>query len=298
MKKSTKILLYLSVIFLTLGVILILGSFAFHINIPRAFKSGMYDFTIQEKRTNKLSKGGNYSISSKDITELNIDWVDGNIIIEPYDGSKIKFKETSTTKINEKNALIYKKKKNSLTINHSPSHFGASFSIFNQKTKNLHIYLPEDIALNQIKINIVDSNTSIKNLDFSSLIVDDVDGNLTLSSVIIDNLDYESVDGNLTIKDSQTKDFKMESISGSMDVALTHCPESIYFDSVDGDANIYLPDDSEFTVDMDFIDGDFNSDFNSTIKDNSFTTGSGSSKFTLETIDGSVNIKRLEKKGK
>ncbi len=47
MKKSTKILLCLSVAFIALGTILVLGSICFGADPVYAFQSGMLDFSIR-----------------------------------------------------------------------------------------------------------------------------------------------------------------------------------------------------------------------------------------------------------
>lgn len=294
MKKSTKIILCLSAIFIALGAVLTVGSFAFGVDPVYAFQSGMLDFTIQQKRTTEFSSDGRYSIPAEGITELSVDWLDGTIEVEVYDGSEIILQETSSSLLNESNALMYTKKNDTLEVISAPSQYGITLSGICQGSKDLHIYLPQNIEWEKVQIDAQNSDISISRMTSSNLKVDVVDGDLSLSKVELEDLSFNSMEGNLIVKSSQIEKMDVDTTSGDINADLRICPQSIRFDTLNGDTKLYLPADSEFTIQMDTVSGNLNSDFSGIHKDEYFTVGSGTAQFKMDTSSGSVQVHKIE----
>lgn len=296
MKKSTKILLCLSAIFVALGTVLTAGSLVFDMDPVYAFRSGMLDFTIRQKRTSEFSSDGRYVIPADGMTQLSVDWLDGEIEVEMYEGPEIILEETSSFVLDESNALMYTKKNDTLAITSAPSEYGISISGICQGSKELHIYLPQNIEWNKVQIDAQNSDISIGGLISSNLKADTVDGDLSLSEVELENLSFNSMGGNLIAKNSHVEKMNVDTTSGDMSMDLRICPQLIQFDTIDGDTQLYLPDDSEFTIQMDTVSGNLNSDFSGTHKDECFTVGSGAAQFDMNTASGSVQVHKTETK--
>lgn len=296
MKKSTKILLCLSTSFIALGAILMVGSLALGVDPVYAFQSGMFDFNAQQKRTSEFSADGQYSVPADGITELSIDWLDGTIEVEVYDGSEIILQEIGSSALNESNSLMYTKEKNTLRIVSAPSQIGVFLSDTRYESKELHIYLPKNAEWNGLQIDAQDANIFINSMNFPNLKVDVVDGDLFLSKVKLENLSFNSVEGNLTVKDAQIEKIKADTTSGGMNASLTNSPQSILFDTLSGKAELYLPDDSEFVLQMDTISGILDSDFMGTYNGKYFTVGAGVAQFKMNTTSGSVQVLKIHGK--
>lgn len=294
MKKSTKILLCFSTAFIALGGILTVGSFAFGVDPVYAFQSGMLDFTIQQKRTSEFSSDGRYSIPADEIAELSIDWLDGTIVVEVYDGSEIILQENGPFSLDESNALMYTKENDTLKISSAPSHSGLSLSGLGQESKELHIYLPKNEEWKKLQIDAQDADVSINEMNFSNLKVDVVDGDLSLSGVKLEDLAFSSLEGNLTVKGSQIEKINVDTTSGGVNASLISCPQSIQFDTLSGNVKLYLPDDSEFALQMDTVSGILDSDFVGAHSEEYFTVGTGAAQFKMNTTNGSVQIFKIE----
>ena len=291
MKKSTKILLCLSTVFIALGAILLVVSFALGANPVQAFERGMFDFTVQEARTSEFSQDGRYVIPAEGIENLYIDWIDGKIEIEAYDGSEIILEETAST-LDENNALMYELDNSSLEIDHAPSRNGFSLSGIKTGSKDLHVYLPKSIAWKNVEVDAVDVDITVADMVISNLNVDLVDGDLSLSDVKLEDLFFDSMSGNFTAKGSQIEKIKVDTTSGRINASLTNCPRSIQFDTLSGDTKLYLPDNSEFELQVDTFSGDFASDFTGIYNEDHFTVGNGSARFEINTTNGSVEIQK------
>ncbi len=294
MKKSTKILLCLATAFIALGAILTAGSMAFGVDPVYAFQSGMLDFKVEQKRTSEFSVDGQYSVPADGITALSIDWLDGTIEVEVYDGSEIILQETNSAALNESNSLMYTREKNTLEIVSAPSQTGLFLS--DTGRKKLHIYLPKNIEWKRLQIDAQDTDISINSMNFQNLRVDVVSGDLSLSKVDLGCLTFSSMEGNMTAKDSQIEKINADTTSGGITASLTNCPESIQFDTMSGDTKLYLPCDSTFMVQMDTISGTLDTDFVGTYSEDRFTVGNGNAQFQLSTTNGSVQILKNEKK--
>lgn len=294
MKKSTKILLCLATAFIALGAILTAGSMAFGVDPVYAFQSGMLDFKVEQKRTSEFSVDGQYSVPADGITALSIDWLDGTIEVEVYDGSEIILQETNSAALNESNSLMYTREKNTLEIVSAPSQSGLFLS--DTGRKKLHIYLPKSTEWKDIKIDAQDADISINGMIAATVKANVVDGDLSLSKVDLGCLTFSSMEGNMTAKDSQIEKINADTTSGGMTASLTNCPESIHFDTMSGDTKLYLPCDSTFMVQMDTISGTLDTDFVGTYSEDRFTVGNGNAQFQLSTTNGSVQILKNEKK--
>ena len=291
MKKSTKILLCLSTVFIALGAILLVVSFALGANPVQAFERGMFDFTVQEARTSEFSQDGRYVIPAEGIENLYIDWIDGKIEIEAYDGSEIILEETAST-LDENNALMYELDNSSLEIDHAPSRNGFSLSGIKTGSKDLNVYLPKSIAWKNVEVDAVDVDITVADMVISNLNVDLVGGDLSLSDVKLEDLFFDSMSGNFTAKGSQIEKIKVDTTSGRINASLTNCPRSIQFDTLSGDTKLYLPDNSEFELQVDTFSGDFASDFTGRYNEDHFTVGNGSARFEINTTNGSVEIQK------
>lgn len=300
MKKSTKILLCLCVVFIALGTLLILGGIIAGVDPIRAFNEGIMDFTLIESRTSEFSPDGHYTIPANDVSELHIDWNNGKITIEPYDGTDIILEESGCAAFNEHNSLTYSLGKDTLKISSFPMITGLSFAGYQHSSDNscsdkeLHIFVPHTIKWNVIDVAASDTAIFLHDTDFEKLAVDVVDGDLTLTQTNLDSLSFNSICGSLTVNDSKITKIDADSVTGNLTGAFTLCPQTINFSTLSGDTKLYLPADSQFIVHMDTLSGELKSDFSGTYHAKEYTVGNGSAQFSLDTTDGSIQILKVE----
>lgn len=291
MKKSTKILLILSLVFISLGTLLTVGSMFFGANPLQAIREGMMDVTIYKNRTAEFSADGRYTIPANGVRELSIDWLAGDIIIEPYDGTDIILEETSSGAFNEDNSLDYTFQTNELKISYCSTQVGLSMSNSELDTsKELHILLPNTIKLGDLSVDSASSNVSIQGVSPRELEVSTVSGNLDVTNAVIGGLSFDSTSGSATITDSNVQEIEMDSVTGSLDAAVMVCPMEVSFDTTSGDATLTLPADSQFRLTLDTASGQINSDFQGVYRGNTYMVGTGFGEFEVDSVSGSVNI--------
>lgn len=291
MKKSTKTLLILSVVFISFGALLTVGSMIFGTNPFKAYNEGWMDVGLRKNRTTEFSADGRYTIPAEGIQGLSVNWVAGDITVELYDGTDIVLEETSSRTFNKNNSLDYKIGANELDISYCPMQVGLSLSRYSLDTsKELHILLPNTVQLNDLSIDSASSTVFIQGISPLDLEVSTVSGNLDVANAVISGLNFESTSGSASITDSNVQDIEMKTVTGSLDAALTACPAAVSFDTTSSDATLTLPTDSQFQLTLSSVTGQINSDFQGEYHGNTYIVGSGSGDFEMHSVSGSANI--------
>ncbi len=281
MKKLTKIILILATSFVAIGSVLsiigvMVGAKPFKQFEQIIGKDEIYDNHFNESYKNEFNAKNRYEINPSGINELSVDWVDGNVIIEPYDGTEILLIESSSSEITEKNYLGYRVDEGELEITMT-KRIGKLY-LFSKDIdikKDLIIKVPNSLASHLIEISL-----------------DGVDANLTLNEISAGSLSINTVDGNVTGKNLSLSEIEMDTVDGNLDVDLLTCPVEIEVDSVDGNVTITIPYNSQFTAHLDTASGTLNSEFHDTCAKGYCSIGNGNAQFKMDSVDGNFYIKK------
>lgn len=85
----------------------------------------------------------------------------------------------ASMKINEQNALSYQIKDGVLCIQDSASYIGISFSLMSDRNnKKIHVFIPENLEIRSMNIDINTGDLNISNLNTKNLHVDIFDGDV------------------------------------------------------------------------------------------------------------------------
>lgn len=297
MKKSTKVLLCLSAVFLSAGVLLMVWGIAAGVHPLKVFRDGFMNISLYEHRTSPFSPDGRYTIPAGGIQKLDIDWVDGQVTIEPYDGGDILVEETSSSTLDEHTALMYTVKHGTLEIDVSPERAGIFFTPSTYASKDLHIRFPRSLMWESVDLSAVNAHLDLQATTAEKVSVDVVNGDVSLQRMVVENLTLNSVKGSLDVQASQITTVDMDTVDGRLTGEFTACPTAIHFNSVTGDAKLTLPADSQFAVQMDSLTGNLDSAFSGTYQDGRYTVGNGAAQFTMDTIKGTVQIQKAPTSG-
>lgn len=220
---------------------------------------------------NAVSEDGMYHVDSDGISNIDLEWVAGDILIITEDRDDIEFCE----EYDGKHPLHYGVKNDTLYI-----YFVDTFekSRINVKEKSLTVRIPEVLG------------ESLKEFDIST-----VSSNCRTSGNIGRKLDLETVSGELLI-DSPCQEFKAESVSGYIEYTADVCPYKFEAESVSGDIFVRLTSDSDFSLEFETVSGKLDSDLNLVkVEKDHYIHGNGIAEFEVETTSG--NLKISEQKG-
>lgn len=253
---------------------------------------------------------GNASFDYSIIKSIDIDWISGNVYIEksPENDNLVTFYEIIDSNTSDELKMHYYLKDGTLKIRFAKS---TPSLVHNFKSKELHIRIPNDLALDEFKTNAIDSslyielltakkchfdtisgNININNLETSNMIIESVSGNINISksnlsfttiestsgliainNSICDNTKIETVSGDITFSLFQGNSLDIESTSSTINLNYLNIPNSISINSISSNVFIYLPKDSTFIVETDVVSKDFFYDFILDNNDNIYTCG-------------------------
>lgn len=280
MKKSTKIILMVSICLVSVGIVfstigLIAGASPSHIIFNGLWNTA---FHYGDDFDNDFEESNTYRVSDASIDSLDIDWVSGNVTVIPYDGDDIVIREKSKGKIDEDNSLRYRISGSTLEINYFRQTTGFNFSTSASHSKQLEIKVPRKLAesLDELNFDAVSADLNIKDLHIASL-------------------DVDTTSGNLLGKNIEAKYVSMGTVSGDMKVTYRNCPKELNMDSTSGGCIISLPRGSDVTAELDSVSGDFSSEFNVHLNDDVYIIGDGGNEFSMSSVSGDFTINKTTK---
>lgn len=252
----------------------------------------------------KYTVGGGSVVD--DVDSLEINWVDGKINVEAYDGDTVEISETSVKDSDDE--LRYYCNNGKLIIQYRVS--GVSFGVTKSLKKELTVKIPASAAagLNELKIDSSSADISVSGMSFTKqLELDNVSGSIRLSNVKAAKTDIDNVSGRIKaeyfVTDSLSVDtisgdaeFKGEigkiesdSVSGELKVESAIMPISADCESVSGNISFKLPDEG-ITLEFDSVSGDISGNVGFVKKGEKRFYRNGGAEFIIDTTSGDFNI--------
>ena len=228
---------------------------------------------------------------TEEINKLDINWVDGNISVDTHDGDEIIINEYGVT--DEDSRLRYLVRDNKLIIQPRKSErFISDGSI---PKKDLVVLIPKSMAsLLSLEVDNISGEIKIAAVEARSVRVESVSAEIYISGVTANELDLEIVSADIDAEGS-FDNIAIESVSGNTKITSAVCPRELEADAVSGNFVIYIPEDSEFTVELDAVSSRFSSDFTYTKRGDNYIVGAGGADFTIDGVSGNIDIKKIAK---
>lgn len=171
-------------------------------------EDNIFDYEIDSSYT-----AGPAEISTNDIECIKVEWVNGNVDVDYYDGDTINISEDGDS---ENNPMCYKVENRTLYISEYKKTFSTISKSFN---KDLIIQIPMDFVADEFAFEIVSANINADELKTLGLDIETVSGNSNVTfSKQPQKIDVESVSGDINIafpEDITGYSVSKESVSGS-----------------------------------------------------------------------------------
>ncbi len=212
---------------------------------------------------------GSGSVSGA-VTEIEIDWIDGNVEISYGDVEEITFSETSQKELSTENTLHYWLENTTLHIKFAQAKKMVSINSYPEK--DLKVVLPRELALQKLDIDAVDTQVTIEDLAVLDLEIETVDGDVNAYLV------------------GACREISIETVGGEVYLDSKIAPRELSFEAVGGSLTLGLYEVEGFTFEMEDLGGEFNCDFQTTKKGKSYVYGTGIYKYEAETVGGNVTV--------
>lgn len=225
---------------------------------------------------------------SPEIRELDIEWVSGSILIQPADVEQITISESNVS--DEKYAMLYQTRDGKLSIQFCKE--TATLSILSINTtirKDLTIFVPRNWTCDSLEIDTASADVEVNDLTIRDVEFDGASGVCKFENCTVDTIDMDTASGDIRFSGSlNILDF--DGASANISAVLTNTPTRMDMDTMSGDLELTLPEDTGFAVSMDTLSGHFSSDFETTMANGSHVHGDGACRISISAMSGDVSI--------
>lgn len=258
---------------------------------PSSFFSGDWMFGIAgvNYKNSELYNVGGGTVTDE-LLGIKVNWTNGEINIESYDGENTVISETEVE--GEENKLRWRVENGILKIEQMAS--GMRFGFRKTPKKALTVKIPSDTAenLRSVITDTVSAEINIIGVSASDKIkIDTVSGDADLKNIKAGKLDINTVSGNLRA-DGEVSELESDSVSGDITVSSAVPPKKLDCDSTSGDIRLTIPKNSGFTLEADTVSGSISCELPTVSESkNRRVCGDGSAEFETDTVSGDLVIK-------
>lgn len=235
--------------------------------------------------------GERTSFSASEVKEIEIDWVAGDILIQPHDGDTITFFEDGN--FDQKFAMVWQCRGGALKIQFCEEGLNIGINNTNNLSKDLTVYVPRDWECESLELDVASAKVEINDMVIREVDFDGASGTCEFDNCTVNELDIDTASGdirfvgNLDILDC-------DAFSASVYAVLSNTPSRLDLDSMSGDLDITLPADAGFTLSMNAMSSDFSSDFETSMKNGNYVCGDGRCRINVDGMSGDVAIRKAE----
>lgn len=226
------------------------------------------------------------SFAASGVSDLEIDWASGDILIQKADIDVIDIQETSSSSGKPLHVTL---KNGTLKIEfHKPEH--AWFSLSGLPSKDLTVTVPQNFELRELDLDVASSKVTVLNMTVGNVEFDGADGELDLESCTLRDLDIDAASGKVLFSGSlDTLD--MDGASADFEGIFTNAPARLTIDGMSGSLDVALPKDTGFTANIDGMSCNFTSDLPVTSKNGAYISGDGAVKIDADGMSVDVTVR-------
>lgn len=243
-------------------------------------------FAQETSVTAEPVKDGATAEFSDDIRDIEIDWMAGEIRIQPADVNQIQVSETAVA--DSRYAMVCRQEGNTLKIKYCQRNTLGTLK-HGACSKDLLIQVPTDWVVRSLEVDAASAKLSAQNLTAQEVDVNTASGECSFLDCTVDKLDVDTASGDVYYAGSLRK-MECESASAGIRAELTNVPSRIKIDTASGALDMTLPKDAGFYAKLDTMSGTFSSDFPTVQKNNRYVCGDGSCEISMNSMSGSVAI--------
>ena len=238
-----------------------------------------------------------YNVGGGTVTDefqsIKVNWTNGKINIEAYDGEDTVISETEVAE--KENKLRWRVEDGVLKIQQMAA--GMRFGLKQTPKKTLTVKIPSNVAegLKAVTSDSVSAEVTITGISASDKIeIDTVSGGANLKNIKTEKLDIDTVSGSIKAAGEFTE-LESDSVSGDVTVSSATPLKKLDCDSTSGNIRLTIPKNSGFTLKADTVSGDISCGLPTVSESkNRRVCGNGSADFETDTVSGDLIIMSAE----
>lgn len=245
------------------------------------------DVPVQEQEVT----GYGMVVDAASVRDMEIEWAAGSIVIRPEDITEIRVQEEGVGQSD--NPMVWEVREQKLSIQYSKNkELNLGFGLLTgEMGKDLIIQVPRDWTCRELEITAAAATLDIRELTVSEVEFDGASGTCHFENCTVGKLELDTASGNVHFSGS-LQQMECDAASAGVTLVLSNIPGSLEMDTASGDLEVVLPEDAGFTVTMETLSGDFESDFETTSRNGSHIAGNGRCRIDVDAMSGDVMIRK------
>lgn len=241
----------------------------------------------------QFSSGEKDTFSPGEVQEIEIEWVAGDILIQPHDTDTIVIREDGN--FDAKYAMVYSCREGELKIKFCEEGVSKYFGVNTRSdlTKDLTIYVPRDWNCDSLELDVASAKVEVNDMTIQEVDFDGASGTCEFENCTVKELDIDTASGDIRFVGNLDM-LDCDAASASVYAVLHNTPSRLDLDSMSGDLDLSLPADAGFTLSMNAMSSDFSSDFETSMKNGNYVCGDGSCRINVDCMSGDVTIRMTE----
>lgn len=235
--------------------------------------------------------GYGVALDAASIRNMEIEWAAGSIVIKPMDITEIRISEEGVNQ--DVHPMVWNVRNGQLNIQYSKNtdhDFGMGL-LLGEHSKNLVIQVPRKWQCDALEIDAASASLEVNDLTIREMEFDGASGTCIFNNCTVETLELDTASGDVRFSGTLTQ-LDCDSASANILLELNNVPKSIDLDTASGDLCVTLPEDAGFTVNMETMSGNFQSDFTTTNRNGSYVAGNGRCRIDVDAMSGDVTVSK------
>ena len=235
--------------------------------------------------------GYGVALDASSIRDMEIEWAAGSIRIQPLEITEIRISEKGVNQ--DADPMVWNVHNGQLNIQYSKNtdhSFGMGL-LLGEHSKDLLIQVPQNWQCASLEIDAASASLEVNDLTICEMEFDGASGTCVFHNCTVEALELDTASGDIRFTGTLTQ-LDCDSASANILLELSNTPKSLDLDTASGDLCVVLPEDAGFTVKLDTMSGDFESDFDTTLRNDSYVAGNGRCRIDVDAMSGDVTIRK------
>lgn len=213
-----------------------------------------------------------------EIKHIDVNWLNGEVRVKAWNYDTIAFVETgeNDTEVTESENLYYMVNNNKLYIK-----FCKSGDIVNIKKKTLTLCIPNELVLDDIKINTTAADVEVFDVIVDDVVVSTNSGNVMADIPSSDRVEVKTVSGHAEVNVSSLGSMEIKTTSGNIGAYSDVLPSVLDLKTVSGEVTVKLPAYAKFNPEVSTTSGSIYSEYR---------YEESAEKIFVKTVSGNINF--------
>ena len=231
----------------------------------------------------------NYKIGNmaftEPITQINIDWIVGDVIITKSETQEIIIREDVDANIDDSLKMHYNLSNGILDVKFCGNKESINHSY---RVKKLYVYLPS--MLKKITLNNKTADITINNVIIMDLSINNISGDIDMQKSEIDLLNINNTSGSILLFYNSLNYVNINTISGNVGISCDYGPLGLNVTSESAGITIYIKENEMVSFNYETEIGTFKTNLEYTTNNNTYIFNNGSTVHNVKTQTGYFKV--------